>query len=175
MKTRVIKLTPKFFMDALQGKTSSSASNLPSEIELLDLKHDLFSNQILAVIRSDSFEETPENQPPSEFKLTFAPRQRDQCQSAKRPESVAIPKMGLEPIKESEIPRTQVPNGIEDEFSPEQRRLLSFRSEGDQTIVKPIQFLNAEWEDINETVKSIGGKWVKGDIISYWAIPSQLS
>jgi hypothetical protein len=40
-------------------------------------------------------------------------------------------------------------------------------------VVKPIQFLKAEWEDINEVVRSLGGKWVKGDIISYWEIPLQ--
>jgi hypothetical protein len=40
-------------------------------------------------------------------------------------------------------------------------------------VVKPVQFLKAEWEDINEVVRSLGGKWVKGDIISYWEIPAQ--
>ena len=38
-------------------------------------------------------------------------------------------------------------------------------------MVKPVMFLKAEWEDINEVVRSLGGKWVKGDIISYWEIP----
>jgi hypothetical protein len=31
--------------------------------------------------------------------------------------------------------------------------------------------LKAEWNEINDVVKSLGGKWVKGDIVSYWAIP----
>ena len=62
---------------------------------------------------------------------------------------------------------------MENEFSPEQRKVLSFTVKGDVVIVKPIQFLKEEWEDINEVVRSIGGKWVKGDIISYWEIPLQ--
>ncbi|MDR2707551.1 MAG: hypothetical protein LBB87_02230 [Nitrososphaerota archaeon] len=61
--------------------------------------------------------------------------------------------------------------GFEDEFTKEQRKVLKFASEGDFVIVKPIQFLKTEWEDINDTVKSIGGKWVKGGTIDYWAIP----
>jgi hypothetical protein len=38
-------------------------------------------------------------------------------------------------------------------------------------VVKPVQFLKAEWDDINDVVRGLGGKWVKGDIISYWEIP----
>lgn len=72
-----------------------------------------------------------------------------------------------------QVQPTQQISKIENEFSPDQRKLLSFKVEGEYVIVKPIQFLKAEWEDINEVVRSIGGKWVKGDIISYWAIPLQ--
>ena len=57
--------------------------------------------------------------------------------------------------------------------SPDQRKLLSFKVEGEFVIVKPVQFLKEEWEDINEVVRSCGGRWVKGDIISYWEIPAQ--
>jgi hypothetical protein len=61
--------------------------------------------------------------------------------------------------------------GLEEEFTREQRKVLRFTSDGDYVIVKPTQFLKTEWEDINDTVKSIGGKWVKGSIIDYWVIP----
>jgi hypothetical protein len=60
---------------------------------------------------------------------------------------------------------------MENEFSPEQQKLLSFTVKADCVVVKPVSFLKAEWDDINETVRSLGGKWVKGDIISYWEIP----
>jgi hypothetical protein len=70
-------------------------------------------------------------------------------------------------------PLSQTANRTEQEFTPEQRRLLSFKTDGDCVIVKPTQFLKGEWEDINEVVRSLGGKWVKGDIISYWEIPVQ--
>jgi hypothetical protein len=60
--------------------------------------------------------------------------------------------------------------GFEDEFTKEQRKVLKFTSTADYVIVKPTHFLKTEWEDINDTVKSIGGKWVKG-AIDHWAIP----
>jgi hypothetical protein len=60
--------------------------------------------------------------------------------------------------------------GFEDEFTKEQRKLLKFTSTDDYVIVKPTHFLKTEWEDINDTVKSIGGKWVKG-AIDHWVIP----
>ncbi len=40
-------------------------------------------------------------------------------------------------------------------------------------LLSLLMFLKAEWDDINEVVRSLGGKWVKGDIISYWEIPLQ--
>jgi hypothetical protein len=61
--------------------------------------------------------------------------------------------------------------GLEDEFTKEQRKVLRFASDGDYVIIKPLHFLKNEWEDINDTVKSIGGKWTKGDIIDYWIVP----
>ena len=63
MKIRIIKLTPECLIELLQGKTSSLASNLPSDAELLDLKLDLFSKQVLAIVRSDSFEDVAESYP----------------------------------------------------------------------------------------------------------------
>ena len=163
MKNRVVKLTPKFIIDALQGKAIDAPSNLPNNIELLDIRYDLFSNQILAVIRSDSFQDLPENQPTPEFKLKLASVSMTQPKSAPSPELKTTPT--------ARIQQSQTTSKIEEEFNPEQRKLLSFKTEGEQVIVKPTQFLKAEWEDINETVRSLGGRWVKGDIISYWVVP----
>ena len=42
---------------------------------------------------------------------------------------------------------------MENEFSPEQRKLLSFTVKEDCVVVKPVMFLKAEWDDINEVVK----------------------
>ncbi len=70
MKIRIIKLTPEFLIELMQGKSASIASKLPSDAELLDLKLDLFSKQVLAVVRSDSFEDVAESYPIPEFKLT---------------------------------------------------------------------------------------------------------
>jgi hypothetical protein len=64
---------------------------------------------------------------------------------------------------------------VEKEFSPEQRNLLTFTVKDENVLVKPTQFLKTDWDDINDVAKSLGGKWVKGDIISYWAIPIRQS
>ena len=176
MKMRTIKLTPKFLAEAIQGKAAAFTTNLPADVELLDAKFDLCSNQVLVVIRSDSFEDIAELYPIPEFKVIYAQTSKMASQPSasnvgihSKPTSVFKP----EPtgIKKIETTRNQATNKIEEEFSPEQRKLLSFKIEEDYAIVKPTQFLKAEWEDINEVVRSLGGKWVKGDIISYWEIP----
>jgi hypothetical protein len=48
--------------------------------------------------------------------------------------------------------------------------LLSFTADGEYVIIKPNQYLKNEWDEINDTVRSLGGKWTKGDSFSYWAI-----
>jgi hypothetical protein len=175
MKMRTIKLTPKFLTEALQGKAASFASNLPNDIELLDLKFDLFSNQVHAVIRSESFEDLAEAHPIPELNITYTAKPKTEPQSTpvKNEAKPTIIRPELSPAPKPQAHPNQYTSKIEEEFSPEQRKLLSFKIDGDCVIVKPTQFLKAEWEDINEVVRSLGGKWVKGDIISYWQIPLQ--
>ncbi|MGD0644119.1 MAG: hypothetical protein ABSA75_04370 [Candidatus Bathyarchaeia archaeon] len=171
MKIRIIKLTPEFLVELLQGKVSSFASNLPRDAELLDLKLDLFRKQVLAIVRSDSFEDVAESYPIPEFNLTNI------AESKTAPKPSATVKLEWKPepkptnVKPIQPSKTTIK--MENEFSPEQRKLLSFTVKGDYVVVKPVQFLKAEWDDINEVVRSLGGKWVKGDIISYWEIPMQ--
>jgi hypothetical protein len=171
MKIRIIKLTPEFLVELLQGKASSFTSKLPSDIELLDLKLDLFSKQVLAIVRSDSFEDIAESYPIPEFNLTKT------AESITAPKPTATVKLESKPEPKPTIAKPAQPSKtaikMENEFSLEQRKLLSFTVKGDYVVVKPVQFLKAEWEDINEVVRSLGGKWVKGDIISYWEIPLQ--
>jgi hypothetical protein len=174
MKMRTIRLTSRFLTEAIQGKAASFASNLPTDVQLLDIRFDLCSNQVFAVVRSDSFEDIAELYPIPEFKIDFTSAFKTAPQPA--PSSKIEPKPATvgpkpEPAKKAQSPSIQTTNSIANEFSPEQRRILSFRVEGDNVIVKPTQFLKAEWDDINEVVKSLGGRWVKGDIISYWEIP----
>jgi hypothetical protein len=165
MKIRMIKLNPDFLMQTLQGKAESGASNLPSDVELLDIKYDLFSNQVSAIIRSDSFEDVAESYPIPEFKVTYTKSDKGESQPAKRI------KLEAKPIEKSHVQASQDVRDIEEEFSPEQRELLSFTVDGDFVVVKPLDYLKAEWNEINDVVKSLGGRWVKGDIISYWEIP----
>jgi len=158
-------------IELLQGKTSNCKSNLPSDTELLDLKFDLFSKQVLAVVRSNSFEDIAESYPIPEFNITTV----TDTKIATKPTAVVKPEPKPEPkiAASNQAQPSKTALKMENEFSPEQRKVLSFTVKGDYVIVKPIQFLKAEWEDINEVVRSLGGKWVKGDIISYWEIPIQ--
>ena len=174
MKMRTVKLTPKFLTEALQGKAASFASNLPSNIELLDVKFDLASSRVVAIVRSDSFEDIPETYPIPELTVIYTAKTSTPAQpAANLPKPTATVKSEPAPAKKPLTQPSQQAGKIENEFSPEQRKLLSFKAEGENVIVKPTQFLKEEWEDINEVVRSLGGKWVKGDIISYWSIPQQ--
>lgn len=174
MKMRQIKVDSRFLIEALQGKASCFAANLPGDAQLLDLKFDLCSNQVFAVVRSDSFEDVAELYPIPEFKLAYgkSPRTISQATSQIKIENRTATVLKVQP-EQAKKAQAQPSSRMEQEFTPEQRKLLSFKAEGERVIVKPTQFLKAEWEDINETVKSLGGKWVKGDIISYWEIPLQ--
>ena len=177
MKLRMIKLTPESLMRAMRGKADPSILSLPEDTELMDIKYDLFTKQVIAVVRSDSFEDVPESHPIPEFNAAYPTKAKTtpQITPSPKPELQTQPssKPEVDTVKRTQIQPSRYTSRIEDEFTPEQRKLMSFRVEGDCVIAKPIQFLKAEWDDINETVKSLGGKWVKGDIISYWAIPLQ--
>ncbi len=177
MKMRMIKLTPEFFITILKGKEESFISNLPDDAELLDIRYDLFSHQILAIVRSNSFEDVPESYPIPEFNLTHTASSKiaHTITSSKlefKPSAVSKPEVNS--VKKMQIQPSRY-NKVEEEFSPEQRELLTFKVDEDYVIVKPKQFLKAEWDDINNVVRSLGGKWVKGEIISYWQVPLQQS
>ncbi len=179
MKMRIIKLTPEFLMERLQGKASSLTTNLPSDVELLDLKLDLFANQVLAIVKSDSFKDVSEGYPIPEFVVTYSASLKTAPQPAAsvKPEVNSSATFKAEPVAVKRVqdsPRNNT-SMMEEEFSKEQRKLLSFSVDGDYVVIKPIKFLKAEWDDINEVVRGLGGRWVKGDIISYWEIPLQQS
>ncbi len=185
MKMRMIKLRPEFLVKILQGKTNSFASNLPDDTELLDVKYDLFSNQVLAIIRSDKFEDIAESCPIQEFDVIYGPefsviykpslRESPPAEGSKnQPQRTISSKPEIQPMRELRIQSRQDTSEVEKEFSSEQRKLLSFTVKDEYIIVKSTQFLKAEWEDINDVVGSLGGKWVKGEVGSYWAIPRQL-
>src|SRR4030042_2689088 len=71
MKIRIMKLSPERFKQLLQGK--NPVSNLPADVEVLDVKLDLFAKQVLILLRSESFEDTPESMPFPEFIVTAGP------------------------------------------------------------------------------------------------------
>lgn len=168
MKIRVMKLTPEALVEMLQGKAGNFDSNLPSDAEILDIKMDLFTKHVRIIVRSESFEDILESYPIPESNFS-----KDK-KTVPKP-MVAETKPEIKPVISKPIALSKTTSQMENEFSPDQRKVLSFNVKGDAVIVKPIQFLKAEWDDINEVVRSLGGKWVKGDIISYWEIPLQQS
>jgi hypothetical protein len=171
MKIRIIKLTPESLVQMLQGKVSPFTSPLPSDAELLDIKLDLFTKQVSLIVRSNSFEDIAESYPIPEFNIANATEAKAIAKptTSVKPEPKPEPKIAT--ANAAQPSKTAIK--MENEFSPDQRKVLSFTVKGDYVIVKPIQFLKAEWDDINEVVRSLGGRWVKGDIISYWEIPLQ--
>ena len=169
MKMRMIKLNPEFLMETLQGKAASFTSNLPDDIELLEIKYDLFSKRVLAIVRSDSFEDIEESYPIPEFNVIYTPSSKAESQPTPNHKPEAKP-TDKAPVQTSSDIRA-----VEEEFSPKQRELLRFAAEGEYVFVKPIQYLKTEWNDINEVVRSLGGRWVKGESFSYWVIPLQTS
>jgi hypothetical protein len=178
MKMRMIKLNPDFLMKAIQGKAAAFASNLPSDVELLDVKYDLFAKQVFAIVRSDSFEDAADAYPIPELNVTYTSVKAETKIEHKpativkpEPKPVASVKAEPKPAVKAPAPTSQDVRAVEEEFSPEQRELLSFTINGDYVVVKPTQYLKEEWNELNDVVRSLGGKWVKGDFYSYWEIP----
>jgi hypothetical protein len=171
MKIRIIKLTPESLAKLLQGKVSNLASNLPNDAEILDIKMDLFTKQVSIVVRSDSFEDVAESMPVPEIILSKTVESRSSVKSSEPLKLQASPEPKSNIAKLPQPQPSRMATKMENEFSPEQRKLLNFTAKENCVVVKPVMFLKAEWDDINEVVRSLGGKWVKGDIISYWEIP----
>jgi hypothetical protein len=173
MKIRILKLTAESLVRLLQGKASEFNSTLPMDAEIFDVKMDLFSKQVSIVVRSESFEDVAEAMPIPEFNISKTANFKN------KPSPISPVKAQVIPEFKSTIAKLPIPepsrmaSKMENEFSPEQRKLLNFTVKEDCVVVKPVMFLKAEWDDINEVVRSLGGRWIKGDIISYWEIPLQ--
>ncbi len=173
MKIQILKLTPESLVRLLQGKATANTTNLPSDTEILDIKMDLFTKQVSMVIRSESFEDIAENIPPPELQLSKSTESRSTPKPATAVKSQTVTETKSMVAKLPQPQPSRMASKMENEFSPEQRKLLNFTAKENCVVVKPVMFLKAEWDDINEVVRSLGGKWVKGDIISYWEIPLQ--
>ncbi len=171
MKIRIVKLTPESLAGMLRGKPSTLTSNLPSDTEILDIKMDLFTKQVSLVVRSESFEDVAEAMPIPEFQISKATEVKGTPKPASTIKPQVMPEAKSMVAKLSQPQPSRMASKMENEFSPDQRKLLSFTVKEDCVVAKPVVFLKAEWDDINEVVRSLGGKWVKGDIISYWEIP----
>jgi hypothetical protein len=173
MKIQILRLTPESLARILQGKASTFEANLPSDTEILDIKIDLFTKQVSMVIRSESFEDVAENIQTPEFQLSKSTESKNSPKPATTAKVQTLPETKSMVAKLPQPQPSRMASKMENEFSPEQRKLLSFTAKENCVVVKPVMFLKAEWDDINEVVRSLGGKWVKGDIISYWEIPLQ--
>ena len=174
MKLRIVKLTSESLSRMLQANSQDLAENLPKDTEILDVKMDLTTKRVTMVIRSESFGDVAENLPIPQFAMSET--KRTTIPTAKpettRPQVASEQVTTTPTVAKLPIPQpNRMASKMENEFTPEQRKLLSFTIREDAVVVKPVTFLKAEWDDINDVVRSIGGKWVKGDIISYWEIP----
>lgn len=156
-------MRPEFLIETLQGKASFT-SNLPENIELLDIKYDFFSKQVSAIIRSDDFEDVVEYYPPPEFNVIYRTNPKTEFHPTTNV------KTEFKPTEKTPVQPSRDTSAIEKEFSPEQRNLLSFTVDGEYVTIKPNQYLKNEWDEIDDTVRSLGGKWMKGNNFSYWAI-----
>ncbi len=179
MKTKILKITPQQLVEILQGKADQVTANLPNDTELLEAKVDLLSKQVILLLQSSKFENTSDTTPTPEINsVPFV------LETKEKPPLTTVTVKTLEPkivdlkpesspavAKAAQPPASRYAAKMENEFSPDQRKLLSFTVTDDCVIVKPVVFLKTEWDDINEVVRGIGGRWVKGDIISYWEIP----
>ncbi len=172
---RTVKFSPQFLIERLQDKPLTATFDLPSDAELLGIRYDVFSNQVEAVIRSESFEEVKDSYSAPELTSTqtsvssMSVVKQDLVQ---KPQNQPAPvKLNVPTVNKVQVQPKRTNSVMEEEFSDEQRGLLNFSVDGDFLIATPVRFLKAEWNDINEVVRSIGGRWVKGDIISYWEIP----
>jgi hypothetical protein len=173
MKIQILKIPPESLARLLQGKASTFTASLPSDAEILDIKMDLFTKQVSMVIRSESFEDIAENISTPELHLSKSTESKNLPKLATTVKAQAIPETKSMVAKLPQPLPSRMASKMENEFSPEQRKLLSFTAKENCVVAKPVMFLKAEWDDINEVVRSLGGKWVKGDIISYWEIPLQ--
>jgi hypothetical protein len=173
MKIRIVKISPESLVGLLHGRVSTFTSNLPSDAEILDIKMDLFTKQVSLVVRSDSFEDVAESISFPELILSKTVESNGPVKSSVtlKPQASTEPKSNIAKLPQPQPSR--MANKMENEFSPDQRKLLSFTAKENCVMVKPVMFLKAEWDDINEVVRSLGGKWVKGEIISFWEIPLQ--
>jgi len=162
MKFKMLTLNQKSFIELLRGTEKSNITNLPVDVELIDIKYDLFSGQIQIIVRSDDFEDTGSFPIPNfEDSSVHTPI------VASKPLVTSKPKV----VETPSVNSNKIISAYQKEFNPEQIELLNFSIKGDYLIVKPAQYLKNEWNEINEVVKNIGGEWIKGSIISYWKIP----
>lgn len=171
MKLRILKITPEQMVAFLQGK--AVPTKLPNDLELLDAKVNLIDRQVLLVVRSDSFEDIAENMPIPELTLSNTALYKPVSAPVIVPRIESKLESSPTVAKPVPPPVSRYASKMENEFSPEQRKLLSFTVKDNSVVVKPVVFLKAEWDDINDVVRGLGGRWVKGDIISYWEIPLQ--
>lgn len=171
MKLRIIKTTPECLASLLKGNTVTSTQNVPDDAEILDVKMDLFTKQVSIILRSESFIDVKESMPIPEF--NFSAESKDKSNPIFIAEPASVPESKPIIPKPTQPPISRYASKMENEFSPDQRKLLNFTVKDDCVVVKPVTFLKAEWDDINDVVRSLGGRWVKGDIISYWEIPLQ--
>jgi hypothetical protein len=150
MSIKQLRLPSELIIQSIINDSSLGA-NISLGAKLIDLKFDLLSNQVLATILSDPTA-PPKKYPPPTDEQGLVSEDEMKCSSLAK----------LTPCKIAER--------IQKELSTYSDKLqLTVKSKF--IIAKPTGALSSEWEEINNLVTDIGGKWVKGENSSYWEIP----
>ncbi len=115
-------------------------AGIPSNAELVDLKLDLASNEVSAVFRTSNID------------VENASKNETPCK--------ALSRIGECTILES----------LKNKFAPQHRKLLTFEVESGILHARPVQALGSEWNEINDFVQNLGGRWIKDETGGYWEI-----
>jgi hypothetical protein len=155
MKLKALKFTPELFTKLLLQEPSLSG-NLPKDIELIELKLDLLSNQIIAVVRSDQFgndaSDLVNEQEPLPPRGSSANKTSKQCTSVHK------------------LTACKIADNIKQEFS-RYHHMLNFSINGKYIIPTPANDLGNDWGEIDKLVKEFGGKWIDSQTPSFWEMP----
>jgi len=153
MNVRALKIKSEVLIELLRREPSLSPS-LPMDSELLDIKFDLLSQEVLAIVSSSLIDNNDSYTTLEKPELASPAKDEEmQCKSIAK----------LTPCKIAEK--------LQNELTSKYGKILSFSVKSNNLIACPIYPLSVEWKEINAFVENYGGRWVKGEFTSYWEIP----
>jgi hypothetical protein len=154
MNVKALKFTSEFLIELLRRDPSLSSS-LPVDAELVDIKFDLLSQEVLAFVRSDSLIETASSESAFE-KQEVASSAKDE---------------GMQCTSVAKLTPCRIAERLQNELVSKYGKLLSFSVKSNNLIAYPVYPLGVERGEIDAFVKNCGGRWIEAEVSSYWEIP----